>query len=60
MANKRIRTTSTEAVTPVLDTVITPNETIPTQPNQYDYILQMVQDLQDKNKILEKRIAEAK
>ena len=57
MAEKRIRATSA-AVTPDLDAVKTPNETI-SETNKYDSILQMVQDLQEQNKILSKKVAAA-
>jgi hypothetical protein len=56
MAAKRTRTHSAPTVTPTMDTVKTPTEQIP---NQYDSILQRLQELEAQNKVLTKKVAEA-
>ena len=58
MAQKRTRAESS-TVTPNMDTVITPNEQAPTQNNQYDSILQLVQEQAEQIKNLTKKVAEA-
>ena len=58
MADKRIRDNIiTPTVTPEVDTVI--NEPKQETSNQYDSILQKIQELENKNKELEKKVAEA-
>jgi hypothetical protein len=58
MAIKRTRTTSTTTVTPEVDTVINPTEKVEKE-NKYDSILQRLQELEEQNKTLTKKVAEA-
>jgi hypothetical protein len=57
MADKRIRDNITPTDTLNIDPVI--NEPKQETPNQYDSILQKIQELENKNKELEKKVAEA-
>jgi hypothetical protein len=57
MADKRIRDNITPTDTLNIDPVI--NEPKQETSNQYDSILQKIQELENKNKELEKKVAEA-
>jgi hypothetical protein len=57
MADKRIRENSVQTSNDVVDTIYTPNEKVET-PNQYESVLQRLQELENANKTKDVTIAE--